>query len=64
MHSFKNKSLSFHHSFKVGTPIYMSPEIKAEKSYNNKTDMYSLGIIFFELIMPKFETEMERIKEI
>ena len=46
----------------VGTPFYMSPEQKEGKHMNNKTDLYSLGIILLELITPKFSTEMERIK--
>lgn len=32
----------------VGTPFYLAPEIKTN-SYTNKVDMYSLGLIFFEM---------------
>lgn len=45
----------------VGTQIYMSPEQMSGQQYNHKVDIYSLGIIFFELLVP-FQTEMERFK--
>lgn len=48
------------HTKAVGTRLYMSPEQFIHKSYNYKVDIYSLGIIFFELLVP-FSTEMERI---
>lgn len=47
----------------VGTALYCAPELsqKACKStYNQKVDIYSLGIIFFEMNMPRFSTGMER----
>lgn len=34
----------------VGTPYYISPEICEEKPYNKKTDIWSLGIILYEMI--------------
>lgn len=38
----------------------MSPEQMNGQMYNYKVDIYSLGIIFFELLKPFF-TDMERI---
>ena len=38
----------------------MSPEQLAKKPYNNKVDIYSLGLILFELLVP-FSTQMERV---
>lgn len=38
----------------------MSPEQINGQGYNYKVDIYSLGIILFELLIP-FVTEMERI---
>ena len=34
----------------VGTPIYMSPQVLKQKQYTSKTDIWSLGILFFELL--------------
>jgi len=43
----------------IGTYLYTSPEQLNNTKYDNKTDIYSLGIILFELFM-KFDTLMER----
>ena len=34
---------------RIGTPYYLSPEIVNKKSYNHKTDIWSLGVILYEL---------------
>lgn len=36
-----------------GTPMYMSPELLKSESYNKKTDLWSLGVITYELIHHK-----------
>jgi len=33
-----------------GSPLYMSPEIIAHKDYNTKSDLWSIGIIMYQLI--------------
>ena len=37
-------------STRAGTSIYMAPEIHGGEMYNMMADLWSLGIIFFEII--------------
>ncbi|XP_060871266.1 eukaryotic translation initiation factor 2-alpha kinase 3-like isoform X2 [Metopolophium dirhodum] len=57
----KQKCLNEQHTNQVGTHLYMSPEQIHGKPYNLKVDIYSLGVIFFEMLN-SFNTEMERCK--
>ena len=34
----------------IGTPYYLSPEIINNKPYNNKTDIWSLGVLLYQLV--------------
>jgi serine/threonine protein kinase len=54
-----SQSSSTEHTSGVGTMVYASPEQIHEQSYDEKTDIYSLGIIFFELLC-FMSTKMER----
>lgn len=49
------------HTAQVGTQMYMSPEQINGKSYGHKVDIFSLGLILFELFYC-FSTQMERVK--
>lgn len=49
------------HTGNLGSHFYMSPEQMSGKKYNKKVDIFSLGVIFFELHYP-FATNMERAK--
>lgn len=31
----------------VGTPLYMSPQILARTAYTNKSDLWSIGLIYY-----------------
>ncbi|KAJ8980157.1 hypothetical protein NQ317_014652, partial [Molorchus minor] len=48
----------------VGTALYVAPEIctSVKVVYNQKVDIYSLGIILFEMCYKPLDTSMERIK--
>jgi NIMA (never in mitosis gene a)-related kinase len=40
-------------STQIGTPYFMSPEILNNLRYNNKTDIWSLGCVLFEMMSLK-----------
>ena len=50
---------SNNHTTGVGTLTYASPEQLEGKEYDEKVDIWSLAIVFFELCYP-MSTEMER----
>lgn len=52
---------SSQHTDQVGTELYMSPEQAARLPYGHKVDIYSLGLVLLELLVP-FSTQMERAK--
>ena len=47
----------------VGTALYTAPEVhRRNTAYNQKVDIYSLGVIFFEMCYTPLNTGMERIQ--
>lgn len=49
----------------IGTTFYVAPEVTkstGKVNYTNKVDIYSLGVIFFEMAHPPLTTGMERAK--
>ena len=38
----------------AGTPQYMAPEVYTGRAYNNKADIYSLGIVLYQLMNDSF----------
>ena len=37
-------------NIKIGTPLYMAPEILNENSYDNKIDIWAIGVLTTELL--------------
>ena len=50
----------------LGTPQYAAPEIFEQKPYNNKVDMWSAGVVLYNMVkgtQPFSNREIENIKE-
>ncbi|XP_055006351.1 serine/threonine-protein kinase Nek5 [Boleophthalmus pectinirostris] len=48
----------------VGTPYYLSPEICENRPYNNKTDIWSLGCVLYELCMLRHPFEGSSLRQL
>eukprot|EP00605_Chrysophyceae_sp_TOSAG23-4_P001553 GSChrysophyteH1.ASY1.ANO1.1702.1 assembled CDS len=48
----------------VGTPYYMPPEICNNTKYNSKCDVWSLGIILYELLALRYPFDGRSIKDL
>ena len=46
----------------VGTQLYMSPEQLAQRPYNHRVDIFSLGLILLELLVP-FATQVTELRK-
>jgi serine/threonine-protein kinase PpkA len=52
------------HGFIVGTPLYLSPEQACGKPATPQSDLYSLGVIFYELLTCKLPFTGENVQAI
>ena len=48
----------------TGTPYYASPEVWRDNPYNLKSDIWSLGCVFYELIMLKTPFRADSMKDL
>ncbi len=53
-----NDSANFANTM-VGTPFYLSPEMCEERPYNEKSDVWALGCVLYELctFKPPFDAK-------
>ena len=49
---------------KLGTPATMAPEILMNKKYNTKADLWSLGVIIFQLLYKKLPYKAKNEREL
>ncbi|MEM9316784.1 MAG: serine/threonine-protein kinase, partial [Pseudomonadota bacterium] len=48
----------------IGTPRYMSPEQAAGQEVDDKTDVYALGLVFFEMMAHGLPENRDSVKEL
>lgn len=51
-------------SYNVGTPLYMPPEALTDSQYSLKSDIFSIGVIFFEMVFGKSPWECKSESEL
>lgn len=49
----KNTDSKKYSSYNVGSPIYMPPEALNENKYSFKSDIWALGVIYYEMLTGK-----------
>ena len=47
-----------------GTPYYLAPELCREEPYNNKSDIWSLGVLLYEMMCFKMPFDGRGIGEL
>lgn len=48
----------------LGSPLYMAPELVSNKPYNEKVDVWSLGVITYQLLSGKTPFESRNLQKI
>ncbi|MBI1732294.1 MAG: serine/threonine protein kinase, partial [Gammaproteobacteria bacterium] len=63
-HINKPDSTATQHAGMMGSPKYMSPEQLREETVGNQTDLFSLGVVMFELLTGKHPFEAENFSRL
>lgn len=50
--------------YNVGTALYMSPQTMIKNLYSEKTDIWSLGVIYYEMLYGKVPFSANTEKEL
>lgn len=61
---FHQKGSSKMHHEMTGNPMYASPEMLMGLGYNDRTDMWSIGVIFYKLLVNRFPYDGKTVMEI
>ena len=48
----------------LGSPIYMAPEVLKGESYNIQADIWSLGVVLFQMVYGKCPFESKSIAKL
>lgn len=49
---------------RVGSPIYMAPEILFDRPYDNRCDIYSLGVLLYEMLYARAPYESNSLPDL
>ena len=47
----------------LGSPFYMAPEVLKKEIYNEKCDIYSLGVLTYSMLSGDFPFKAENLKD-
>ena len=49
---------------RVGSPVYMAPEILFDRPYDSAVDIYSLGVVLYEMLYNRAPFESNSLPDL